>query len=257
MLPVHDALLPAVEVIAREAGRAILAVYGTDLPVQHKADASPVTEADTRAEACILPALARLTPGIPTVSEEAASQGTVPTVADRFWLVDPLDGTKEFIARNGEFTVNIALVVEGRPLLGVVFAPALNRLFAGVVGRGAWLEEAGHRRAIRCRAVPPQGCTVVASRSHGDAQALAGFLAGRLVAATCSVGSSLKFCLLAAGEADLYPRFGPTMAWDTAAGDAVLTAAGGRVCSLDGKPLAYGQAGFLNPPFVAQGLTPT
>lgn len=256
MLPSLDALLPAVEIAAREAGRAILAVYDTDFSVQHKADASPVTEADTRAEACILPALARLTPGIPIVSEEAASQGPVPAVAERFWLVDPLDGTKEFIARNGEFTVNIALVVGGRPVLGVVFAPALDRLYAGVVGQGAWLDEAGQQRVIQCRPVPPQGCTVVASRSHGDARALADFLVGQRVAATCSVGSSLKFCQVAAGEADLYPRFGPTMAWDTAAGDAVLTAAGGRVCTLDGVPLAYGRAGFLNPPFVAEGLRP-
>lgn len=254
-LPPLVTLLPTVEAAAREAGRAILAVYGTDFAVQHKADASPVTQADTRAEACILPVLARLTPAVPVISEEAASHGPLPAETACFWLVDPLDGTKEFIARNDEFTVNIALVVQGRPQLGVVFAPALGQLYAGVVGQGAWLAAGGQRRAIRCRPVPPQGSTVVASRSHGDDQALARFLAGRQVAATCSVGSSLKFCLVATGEADLYPRLGPTMAWDTAAGDAVLTAAGGRVSTLDGAPLTYGGASWLNPSFVAEGLT--
>lgn len=248
-------LLPAVIGAARHAGQAILAVYGTDFTVQHKADASPVTEADTRAQACIVPVLAALTPGVPIVAEESVVPGELPPAAQQVWLVDPLDGTREFVARNGEFTVNIALVRQGRPVLGVVLAPALDQLYAGVVGDGAFVEQGGQRVAIACRAVPSQGLTVVASRSHGDAQALEAFLAGRPVAARCSVGSSLKFCQVAAGQADIYPRLGPTMAWDTAAGDAVLTAAGGRVCTLKGEPLRYGGASFLNPPFVAEGLS--
>lgn len=254
-LPSPKGLLPAVVAAARQAGDAILAIYGTECLPRYKADASPVTEADLRAQACIVPALAALTPGVPIVAEETASPGERPPASDCFWLVDPLDGTKEFLARNGEFTVNIALVCHGRPVLGVVLAPALGQLYAGVVGEGAFVEQAGQRRALACRAAPPDGLTVVASRSHGDAQALATWLADRTVAAQRSVGSSLKFCLVAMGEADLYPRLGPTMAWDTAAGDAVLTAAGGRVCTLDGAPLTYGGASWLNPSFVAEGLT--
>jgi 3'(2'), 5'-bisphosphate nucleotidase len=239
--------------IARQAGDLILQIYGTDFSVRGKADASPVTEADERAEALIVPALQRFAPGVPIVAEEAVASGQVPAVAELFWLVDPLDGTKEFISRNGEFTVNIALVHHGVPVLGVVFAPALGRLFGGVVGQGAYLEEEAQRRVIRCRAVPEQGLTVVASRSHGDAAALDAFLAGRKVAALTNAGSSLKLCLIAAGEADLYPRLGRTMEWDIAAGHAVLSAAGGAVHDLHGAPLGYGKPGFDNPHFVASG----
>ncbi len=250
-------LLDAVAQITRDAGRVILDVYATDFAVRGKDDASPVTEADERAERLILPALAALTPGVPIVAEEEVAAGRVPQVGERFWLVDPLDGTKEFISRNGEFTVNIALIEHGAPVLGVVFAPALGargRLFAGAVGHGAWVEDDAGRRAIRCRAVPPEGLTVVASRSHGDAAALDAFLAGRKVASLANAGSSLKLCLVAAGEADLYPRLGRTMEWDIAAGHAVLRAAGGEVTRLDdGTPLRYGKAGFENPHFVAGG----
>ncbi len=245
-------LLDAVAQIARRAGDVILEIYRTDFAVRGKSDASPVTEADERAEGVIVPALEALAPGVPVVAEEAVAAGRIPQVGDWFWLVDPLDGTKEFISRNGEFTVNVALVHQGRPVLGVVLAPALGRLFAGVVGQGAWLEEAGSRRAIRCRAVPADGLTVVASRSHGDAAALDAFLAGRKVAALANAGSSLKLCLVAAGEADLYPRLGRTMEWDIAAGHAVLAAAGGRVNTLAGAPLGYGKPGFDNPHFVAE-----
>ncbi len=249
----HDpGLLAAVAAIARRAGDLILDVYRTDFAVRGKNDASPVTEADERAEGLIVPALEALAPGVPVVAEEAVAAGRIPQVGDWFWLVDPLDGTKEFISRNGEFTVNIALVRTGRPVLGVVLAPALGRLFAGVVGQGAWVEEGGVRRPIRCRAVPAEGLTVVASRSHGDAAALDAFLAGRRVAALANAGSSLKLCLVAAGEADLYPRLGRTMEWDIAAGHAVLAAAGGRVNTLAGAPLAYGKPGFDNPHFVAE-----
>ncbi|MCI1191760.1 3'(2'),5'-bisphosphate nucleotidase CysQ [Calidifontimicrobium sp. SYSU G02091] len=251
-------LLDAVAQITRDAGRVILEVYATDFAVRGKDDASPVTEADERAERLIVPALAALTPDVPVVAEEEVAAGRVPAIGERFWLVDPLDGTKEFIGRNGEFTVNVALVERGEPVLGVVLAPALGargRLFAGAAGLGAWVDDDAGRRPIRCRAVPPEGLTVVASRSHGDAAALDAFLAGKKVASLASAGSSLKLCLIAAGEADLYPRLGRTMEWDIAAGHAVLRAAGGEVTRLDdGQPLRYGKPGFDNPHFVAAGL---
>jgi 3'(2'), 5'-bisphosphate nucleotidase len=250
---VQQLLEPVIE-IAQQAARAVMAVYAGEFEVRGKQDASPVTEADERAEALIVPALQALTPDVPIVAEEAVAAGRCPEVGRRFWLVDPLDGTKEFISRNGEFTVNIALVEDGVPVLGVVLAPALGRLFAGVRGQGAFIEEGGRRRAIHCRAVPAEGLTVVASRSHGDAAALDAFLAGRKVAALKNAGSSLKLCLVASGEADLYPRLGRTMEWDIAAGQAVLLAAGGRVTRLDGEPLGYGKPGFDNPHFVAAGV---
>ena len=239
--------------MARRAGDAVMEVYGTDHAVQSKTDQSPVTEADVRAEAIILSQLRAITPEVPIVAEEAVAAGQVPSVGADFWLVDPLDGTKEFIGRNGEFTVNIARVHEGVPVLGVVFAPALGRLFAGAQGFGAFVEDSAGRRAIRCRVTPEEGLTVVASRSHGDAVALDAYLAGRKVASLVSAGSSLKLCLIAAGEADLYPRLGRTMEWDIAAGHAVLLAAGGRLTDIAGNPLRYGKPQFENPHFVATG----
>jgi 3'(2'), 5'-bisphosphate nucleotidase len=247
-------LLEALVPIVRAAGAVVMDLYRTDFAVRGKDDASPVTEADERAEALIVPALETLLPGVPVVAEEAVAAGRLPALGRRFWLVDPLDGTKEFIGRNGEFTVNIALVEDGEPVLGTVFAPAIERLFLGATGVGAFVEEDGHRRPIRCRAVAPAGLTVVASRSHGDAAALDAFLGGRRVAALTNAGSSLKLCLVAAGEADLYPRLGRTMEWDIAAGHAVLAAAGGRVLTLAGEPLRYGKPGLDNPHFVASGL---
>jgi len=247
------ALLDELARIARRAGATIMEVYRSDFQARAKDDASPVTEADERAEAVIVAALGQLTPDIPVVAEEAVAAGQVPVVGDEFWLVDPLDGTKEFIGRNGEFTVNIALVQHGVPVAGVVYAPALDRLFAGAAGGPAWTEQAGQRQPLRVRTAPGQGLTVVGSRSHGDAAALEGFLAGRCVAQMRPAGSSLKFCLVAAGEADLYPRLGRTMEWDIAAGHAVVAAAGGRVECLDGAPLRYGKPGFENPHFVAWG----
>lgn len=246
-------LLQSVIDITRRAGDVIMAVYATDFAVRGKDDASPVTEADERAEQLIVPALQALAPEVPIVAEEAVAAGRIPEVGDWFWLVDPLDGTKEFISRNGEFTVNIALVHHGEPVLGVVLAPALGRLFAGARGQGAFVDERGTTRAVRVRAVPEAGLTVVASRSHGDAAALDAFLGGRKVASLTNAGSSLKLCLVAAGEADIYPRLGRTMEWDIAAGHAVLAAAGGRVDRLDGTPLSYGKPGFDNPHFVASG----
>ena len=247
------ALLEAVIRIARAAGDVIMTIYATDFAVRGKSDASPVTEADELAEAVITQGLRELAPGVTIVAEEAIAAGDEPEVGRWFWLVDPLDGTKEFINRNGEFTVNIALVRDGEPVLGVVLAPALGRLFAGVRGQGAFVVDGTARRAIRCRAVPAEGLTVVASRSHGDAAALDVFLAGRTLATITNAGSSLKLCLVAAGEADLYPRLGRTMEWDIAAGHAVLAAAGGRVDTVAGPPLRYGKPGFDNPHFAACG----
>lgn len=249
----HAHLLEPLEAIARAAGAAIMEIYDTDFAVHAKDDASPVTDADQRAEACILAALEALAPDIPAVSEEAAAAGRIPDVGARFWLVDPLDGTKEFVGRNGEFTVNIALIENGFPTLGVVYAPALDCLFAGAAGVGAFREDAAGRRAIACRSVPPAGLDVVASRSHGDVAALDAFLDGQRINSVRGAGSSLKLCLIAAGEADLYPRLGRTMEWDIAAGHAVLAAAGGSVRTLEGTELAYGKQGLDNPHFVASG----
>jgi len=252
--PNHADLLQNLVPIVRAAGELVMSVYATDFSVLNKDDASPVTVADQQAETLITQALAALTPGIPVVGEEAVSGGAVPDVGERFWLVDPLDGTKEFISRNGEFTVNIALVERGQPVLGVVLAPALGQLFAGGPGLGSWLEQGGERRTITCRLAPAEGLTVVASRSHGDASALDAFLADRQVAANVSAGSSLKLCLVASGQADVYPRLGRTMEWDIAAGHAVLSGAGGAVERLDGQPLRYGKPGLDNPHFAAWGL---
>ena len=246
-------LLDSVILIVRAAGELVMAVYRTDFEVRSKDDASPVTEADARAEALIVPALKALLPGVPVIAEEAVAAGDAVQTGPRFWLVDPLDGTREFIGRNGEFTVNVALVEAGRAVLGVVLAPAIDRLFAGAAGLGAFVEEAGARRPIACRPPPAQGLTVVASRSHADPAALDAFLAGRHVAELRSAGSSLKLCLIAAGEADLYPRLGRTMEWDIAAGHAILAAAGGRIEDVHGSTLHYGKPGFENPHFVAMG----
>jgi 3'(2'), 5'-bisphosphate nucleotidase len=251
-------LLSPVEDMARQAGALILKIYGSDFVVSHKADASPVTLADEQAEALIVPALQVLLPAVPVVAEEAASRGEVAVVGDRFWLVDPLDGTREFVSRNGEFTVNIALIERGIPVLGVIFVPVTNTLYAGVLGQGAWCGEAGERRAIACRQTPEAGATLACSRSHGDEAAMAAWLKStrqsQPVVARITAGSSLKFGLIATGQADLYPRFGRTMEWDTAAGHALVLAAGGQVCDLAGRPLGYGKPEFENPSFFAQGL---
>lgn len=256
--PMADAAwLEQLAAIVRQAGDVVMSVYATDFAVRGKDDASPVTEADERAEAVIVAGLQQHWPGIPVVAEEAAAAGRVPVLGERFWLVDPLDGTKEFVSRNGEFTVNVALIERGVPVLGVVLAPALGprgQLYAGALGHGAWVDACDGRRTIACRRVPAEGLTVVASRSHGDAAALEAFLAGRRVASTTNAGSSLKLCLVARGAADLYPRLGRTMEWDIAAGHAVLAAAGGQVCDLQGAPLRYGKPGLDNPHFVASGL---
>ncbi|HXE49402.1 MAG TPA: 3'(2'),5'-bisphosphate nucleotidase CysQ [Ramlibacter sp.] len=245
-------LLEDVIAVARKAGEAIMQVYAGQIEIATKDDASPVTQADQKAEQVICAALHVLTPDIPVVAEEAFSAGNLWDLADRFWLVDPLDGTREFINRNGEFTVNIALIEGGRPVLGVVYAPALNKLYAGAADVGSFVEE-GERREIACRKVPADGLTVVSSRSHGDEQALDRLLAGRKVAVRANAGSSLKLCMVAAGEADLYPRLGRTMEWDIAAGHAIVAAAGGRVTDLAGSELTYSKPGFENPHFLVWG----
>lgn len=257
--PELPALLAEVERIARAAGDVILRIYSGDFEVRGKADASPVTAADEQAEALIVPALRALQPDWPVVAEEAASRGETPsTPGRRWWLVDPLDGTREFVSRNGEFTVNIALIEDGRPLLGVLHIPVQDRLYAGVVGQGAWVVEQGVRRPIGCRQVLPEGWTLACSRSHGDEAATQAWLAQQAtgaprVGARIPAGSSLKFGLIAEGRADVYPRLGRTMEWDTAAGHAVLKAAGGEVTDLAGVPLRYGKTGHENPHFVAWG----
>jgi 3'(2'), 5'-bisphosphate nucleotidase len=260
-------LLAVLKLIAERAGKVILGYYAEaeEIEVRAKADASPVTEADEAAEDFILEALAKLTPEIPVVSEEAAAAGSLPDVSGGvFWLVDPVDCTKEFISRNGEFTVNIALIEDGVPVAGVVHAPALAMTWAGAkeagtpegkAGRASFSETDHETMTISARRAPEDGLLVVASRRHGDAAVLDRFLAGYPVQDMLSAGSSIKFCLVAAGKADLYPRFGRTMEWDTAAGHAVLRAAGGKVLTAEGEPLAYGKPGFENPYFIAYGRT--
>ncbi len=251
-----EGLLDDIRDLARRAGEVILDIYRTDFEVRRKSDSSPVTEADEAAERVILPALRALTPGVPVIAEEEAAAGRIESLSgDYFWLVDPLDGTKEFIAGNDEFTVNIALIHAAQPVLGVVYAPVLDALYAGTGPGTAWLETAdAARRSITARAVPGSGAVMISSRSHGDPDSLAELTKSLHVAGHRIAGSSLKFCLVAAGEADIYPRYGPTHEWDTAAGDAVLRAAGGSVRTLEGADLLYGKDGFLNPRFIARGL---
>ncbi len=258
-MPSSDLLAPLADA-AIEAGAAILDIYHRGCAVERKGDGSPVTEADHAAEAIILRALGASFPGIPVVAEEECAAGRIPEVGARFFLVDPLDGTREFVGRNGEFTVNIALVEAGRATVGIVYAPCLGRLFAGS-GETAWQGEVANgtvlrRDPIRVRPAPSEP-VAVASRSHRTRETEA-WLRRHAIRHVASRGSSLKFCLLAAGEADLYPRFGRTMEWDTAAGQAVLEAAGGQVVAPDGSPFGYGKAGpgglpFENGDFLAFG----
>lgn len=288
--PSHKELNEALLPLTLEAGALIMAVYNSGFEVAEKADESPVTAADEKAEALILEGLARHFPQIPVVAEEMCAAGAKPLVGSLFFLVDPLDGTKEFIARRGEFTVNIGLIEDGVPVYGIVYAPAINALyatlgadvagFAAEAPRGAASDaesriEADTRysadkidfQTLQCRAWPLiapdhdeaqgrlSGGVALASRSHGSA-ATEDFLKRHGITKCSNSGSSLKFCKLAAGEADVYPRFGPTMEWDTAAGHAVLRAAGGEVVTPDGGPFLYGKAGqdFRNGDFIAAGL---
>jgi len=249
------ALLDRLTGIACRAGGAILEVYAGDFEVDLKEDASPLTQADLASHRVIRDALAELTPEIPLLSEESSGiPFAVRSTWPEYWLVDPLDGTKEFINRNGEFTVNIALVRRHRPILGVVHVPVRSQTYFGAAGVGAWRRDRDAEAIqIRTRRPPPAMPVVVGSRSHANPkleQCLAGIGPHRLV----SMGSSLKFCLVAEGSADLYPRLGPTSEWDTAAAQAIVEAAGGVVVGLEGEPLPYNRKeSFLNPWFLVFG----
>lgn len=237
---------------AREAGEAILAIVRRGFEVEAKSDCSPVTEADRAAELVILAALARLAPGIPVIAEEEVAAGRIPAHDEIYFLVDPLDGTKEFIRGGDDYTVNIGLIEGGSPTLGVVYSPATGRLLGGAVNAGAWLDEGQGPRPITTRE-RGSAITAVASKSHLN-QATVDYLEAAVGACDfASVGSSLKFCIVAEGRADIYPRAAPTSEWDTAAGHAILLAAGGLVDGPDGSPLRYGKRAFLNRAFVATG----
>ena len=248
--------------IAHQAGAIIMRHYEEGTQARKKSDQSPVTDADEEGEAFILAELAKEFPGIAVVAEEEVAAGRLPAIERRFFLVDPLDGTKEFINRNGEFTVNVAEIKGGIAVRGVVYAPAKNRLFVGETPGGAFeiaanidtLPDFDRMCPISVRAAPQDALIAVASRSHRDKKTEE-YLAHYPVTEFITAGSSLKFCLVAAGEADIYPRHGRTMEWDTAAGHAVLLAAGGSVKQLDGSPFVYGKTadGFANPFFVARG----
>lgn len=262
--PTDDrAILSIIEPFVLDAGRRIVEIAAEGFSTEAKADESPVTRADREAEAILLSGLRRSFPGIPIVAEEESAAGLAPRAAGAvFFLVDPLDGTREFVRGGDDYTVNVALVRAGVPAVGAVYAPACRQLYLGRPGFAELVEtDAGHRpaarREIRVRKAPARP-VVVASRSHGTPET-DDYIAGLGAVERCSIGSSLKFCLLAAGKADIYPRMGRTMQWDVAAGDAVLRAAGGRTRRLDGAALAYGAgvvAGdepFASPHFVAEG----
>jgi 3'(2'), 5'-bisphosphate nucleotidase len=246
--------------ICLKAAKPVMAVYASDFTAEHKADRSPVTDADRCAEAIILEKLENVLPDVPVLAEESYEAGVRPAVGDRFMLVDPLDGTKEFIKKNGEFTINIALIEFGVPVAGCVYAPALERIYLGGETALAGFARPGQDIAdiglepIEVRTPPLAGKTAIMSRSHAD-PATQDFAERQGVIERINAGSSLKFCRVAEGAADLYPRFAPTMEWDTAAGHAVLTAAGGRVTNPDGTPFAYGksESGFKNSSFIAWG----
>ncbi|MAO54707.1 MAG: 3'(2'),5'-bisphosphate nucleotidase [Rhodospirillaceae bacterium] len=255
MLDIGLGLLQQVADIAKRAGKQILTVYETDFDVETKGDQSPVTAADRLAEDLITAALkAEVSDAFPIIGEEAVdAEGMTQPTAPVFWLVDPLDGTKEFVKRTGEFTVNIALIKDGAPILGVVHLPVLNETFMAADGLGAFKQTCdGGPASIAAREVPTAGVTAVVSKSHGAEEADA-FLERYTVAERIGAGSSLKFCRVAEGAADIYPRFGRTMEWDTAAGHAVVNAAGGRVVKTDGSPLTYSKPGLDNPHFIVLG----
>jgi len=235
---------------AREAGEAILEIVRRGFETESKRDSSPVTEADRAAELIILAALARAAPGVPVIAEEEVAAGRIPQHGDTYFLVDPLDGTREFVRGGDDYTVNIALVEHGAPTLGVVFAPAAGRLHGGWVGSGAWVDEGGGRIPIETRD-RREKMTAVASKSHLNQSTIDYLQQAVGMCDYVAIGSSLKFCILAEGKADIYPRASPTSEWDTAAGHAVLVAAGGLVDGPDGAPLTYGKRAFLNRAFVA------
>jgi len=243
-------LLEVLVVTARAAGAEILRLVEAGFEVEIKGDQSPVTICDRAAEKIILRALAAAAPDVPVIAEEEVSAGRIPKHDDIYFLVDPLDGTKEFVRGGTDYTVNIGLIAGGQPRLGVVYQPAIDKLWAGIVGHGAFAEEGGSRRPIHVRPLGEKRAAI-ASKSHYN-QATDDYLAEAIgLCDHVAVGSSLKFCVVAEGKADIYPRLSPTSEWDTAAGHAVLLAAGGRVDGLDGGPLQYGKPAFLNLGFCA------
>ncbi len=247
------ALLALAADLAQQAGAIILAVRAAGFETMRKEDSSPVTAADHKAEALIAAALRQATPDIPVVAEEEAAAGMAHDPSATYWLVDPLDGTREFAAGRDEFTVNIGLVHHGAPWLGVVGVPALGELFGGIVGRGAWKRTGLGEQPLSARVPPSEGLTVLASRHYAADARLAAFLAGHPIATVTNYGSALKIVRVAEGAADLYPRFGRTMEWDTAGPQAVLEAAGGKLVDLDGAALRYAKPGWENPHFICSG----
>ncbi|WP_231923273.1 3'(2'),5'-bisphosphate nucleotidase CysQ [Sphingobium cloacae] len=257
-MPISRIAAPLVAA-AIEAGQAIMTIYDAGFSVEIKSDNSPVTQADAAGEKIILAALAQVAGDIPVIAEEEVAAGRIPRTDGTFFLVDPLDGTREFVQRRGDFTVNIALVEDRQPVFGIVYAPAKGRIFVGDVrGNAAWSAPVsregaiGRRAPIHVRDRPRDGLSVVASQSHNTPETDA-YLDQFDVAERLSFGSSLKICVVAAGEADLYPRLAPTCEWDIGAGDAILRAAGGKLLAPDGAPMRYGKDRFFNPGFVAAG----
>ncbi|MBI1326236.1 MAG: 3'(2'),5'-bisphosphate nucleotidase CysQ [Alphaproteobacteria bacterium] len=261
MLLYPAALCNQLKLIAARAGEITLEYFDESgyKGVDAKADGSPVTLADQKAEEFIIAELKKIAPSVPFIGEESVEAGKIPSLENQeyFWLVDPLDGTKEFISGSGDYTVNIALMQNLQPVTGVVYAPYLGSMYAGH-GPGTatcYLEETESEKSISVRPPPKEGLSVVASRSHGAMDEQEKFLEQFKIAKIVKRGSSLKFCAIAAGKADIYPRFGPTCEWDTAAAHAVLRSAGGDIVNLDGTPFVYGKCGkrFLNPSFIAHG----
>jgi len=250
-----QSLLPELRNIALAAGALELEHYNRGADVMVKNDGSPVTLADQEAEAIILAGLKKATPNIPIVAEEEVAAGRIPDISGgTYWLVDPLDGTKEFIKKSGDFTVNMALMIDDEPVLGVIYAPVMDELFMGCGNGTAVCSMQGNaEKSISVRVIPEEGLTVLASRSHSDSVELENFLEGKKVANRSFRGSSLKMCEIAAGRADIYPRLAPTCEWDIAAGHAILSAAGGKIVNLDGSKFIYGKTEerFLNPRFIA------
>ena len=247
----YTAMLIVFERIARDAGDAIMSHYDQECRLDDKSDASPLTAADLAADKIICAGLREAYPDIVLVTEEQSETHETVKSTDAFFLIDPLDGTKEFLSRNGQFTVNIALIENGKPSAGVVFAPALNRMFLGASGFGSRETNAHETRTIHVRPAPAAKIAV-ASRSHRSPETDS-FLAANNITHCVSAGSSLKFCLVAAGEADIYPRFGTTMEWDTAAGQAILEAAGGTMLTPEGAAFLYGKPLHRNGNFIASG----
>lgn len=238
------------------AATEILRIRDAGFAVERKTDLTPVTLADTNAERIIVAGLRAATPHIPVIAEEEVAAGKVTALAEEYWLVDPLDGTRGFAAGGNDYTVNIGLIRQGRAMIGAVACPASREIFYGIVGAGAWKQVGGATRPIQVRAAPAEGLTVMASRHYQHDPKLAEFLADYKIATLTNIGSAQKFLRIAEGAADFYPRLGATMEWDTAAPQAVLEAAGGSTRNFAGETLLYGKPGFENPPFLCRGLVP-